>query len=417
MGRVCFVNANLLDGEAAAQPGACVTVEGDRIVAVGPIASAPGDRVVDLAGRTLMPGMVSGHFHASYFNEGDGKGALAAKNPPIYTGFLAMRAVQTALACGFTSVVGAGGSFDIDASLNRAIEDSLVTGPRMIPASRDLQTTADEGAWWMGTPNAQAAFRLCDGPDAFRRGVRAEIARGARMIKIFVTGGHGVLQPYGSDIVTREELEAAVQAAHDRGARVRTHITSKARILHAVECGVDVLDHADEMDEECIEAIARAGTFVLPSLYFPLVFMEKFSKEAPETGVSGEARSFRSMCAMLPKAAKAGVRLCVGDDYGVIHMPHGAYAKELAVYVEQAGIAPLEVIRWATRNGGALMGRNDLGRIAPGMLADLLVVDGDPSLDIRVLADPANMLGVMKGGKVEHGSLEACAAPGLQRAG
>jgi imidazolonepropionase-like amidohydrolase len=416
MGRICFVRANLLDGEAAAQPGASVVVEGDRIVAVGPIAPAPGDTVVDLAGRTLMPGMVSGHFHASYSNEGDGKGALAARNPPIYTGFLAMSAVQTALASGFTSVVGAGGSFDIDASLNRAIEDGLVRGPRMVPAGRDLQTSADAGGWWMGTPNAQGAIRCCDGPDDFRRSVRAEIARGARMIKIFVTGGHGVLS-YGTEIVSREELEAAVQAAHDRGARVRTHITTKARILHAVECGVDVLDHADEMDEECIEAIAKAGTFVLPSLLFPLIFMEKFSKETPEDGMSGEAQSFRSMCAILPKAAKAGVRLCVGDDYGVIHMPHGDYAKELAVYVERAGIAPLEVIGWATRNGGALMGRDDLGRIAPGMLADLLVVDGDPSQDIRLLADPANLLAVIKGGRVEHGSLEACSARGMRLAG
>jgi imidazolonepropionase-like amidohydrolase len=416
MVRTCFANANLLDGESPAQAGVSVVVEGGRIVAVGQLTAAPDDTVVDLAGRTLMPGMVSGHFHASYFNEGDGKGALAAKHPPIYTGYLAMTAVQAALASGFTSVVGAGGSFDIDASLSRAIEDGLVKGPRMIPAGRDLQTSADAGGWWMGTPNAQGAFRLCDGPDDFRRGVRAEIARGAKMIKIFVTGGHGVLQPYGTEIVSREELEAVVQAAHDRGARVRTHITSKARILHAVECGVDVLDHADDMDEECIEAIAKAGTFVLPSLLFPLRFMEHFTRETPEDGVSGEARSFRSMCAMLPKAAKAGVRLCVGDDYGVLQMPHGEYAKELAVYVEHAGIDPLEVIRWATRNGGALMGRDDLGRIAPGMLADLVVLDGDPSQDIRVLDDPARILAVIKGGRVEHGSLEACMATSARRA-
>jgi len=418
MSRTCFINANLLDGQAAARAGASVLVEDDRILAVGQVSAGADDRIVDLGGRTLMPGMVSGHFHAAYRNEGDGKGPTGAKNPPIYTGYMAMVAAQKALAAGFTGVVGAGGSFDIDASLSRAIEDGLVKGPRMVPCSRELVTSADNGSgvgWWLDAANGCAAVRACDGPEEFRRAVRTEIAHGAKMIKVFVTGGHAVLQPWGAEIVTRQELEAVVDAAHDRGARVRVHVTSKARILHAVQCGVDVLDHADEMDEECIEAIAKAGTFVLPSVYLLTRFLELYTKEPPEEGRTGEARALRNMQAMLPKAVKAGVRLCVGDDFGVVHIPHGDYAKELAAYVERAGIEPLEVIRWATRNGGALMGRDDLGLIGPGMLADLVVVNGDPSRDIRVLDEPANILAVIKGGQVEHGSLESCARAGARR--
>ena len=106
------------------------------------------------------------------------------------------------------------------------------------------------------------------------------------------------------------------------------------------------------------------------------------------------------MCEALPAAVEAGVRLCVGDDFGSAITPHGDYGPELAVYVEHAGIPPLEVLRWATVNGGALVGRTDLGRVEAGAIADLVVVDGDPSTDIRVLCDAGNVVGVMRDGQL-----------------
>jgi imidazolonepropionase-like amidohydrolase len=104
---------------------------------------------------------------------------------------------------------------------------------------------------------------------------------------------------------------------------------------------------------------------------------------------------------MVAKANAAGVRVLVGDDYGVLMLPHGSYAAELEFYVKDLGIAPLDVIGWATRHGAEAMGRgDDLGRIAPGRLADLVVVDGDPSIDISVLRDPEKIRAVAKGGKL-----------------
>jgi imidazolonepropionase-like amidohydrolase len=117
------------------------------------------------------------------------------------------------------------------------------------------------------------------------------------------------------------------------------------------------------------------------------------------------------MCTMLPLAVKAGVRLCIGDDYGAPIMPHGTYGRELAVYAEHAGIKPLEVIRWATRNGGILMGRQDLGLIRRGMLADMIVVHGDPLKNLHLFAEISNIRLVIKGGVVVHDSLDPVAMP------
>ena len=411
MSRTHFINANLLDGERPARTGVSVTTEGQRIVAVGDKKVQPSadDTVVDLAGRTLMPGLVQGHFHGSYHNLGAEPGLIGMETPPVYMGYRTLANAQLALRAGYTSVVGAGCSYAIDASLSKAIEDGLVTGPRMVPCSNDMETSADANAfipWWVDAKREGGFARFGDSPMEFRKLVRNEIDRGAKMIKVFVSGGHVIGIPKSVDIVLCDELEAIVEAAHARNVRVRIHVATKARMMHAIECGVDILDHADELDDEVIEAAAKAGTFVLPSLYLQKYLMD-LTKHDP--GMLGNAFSqedrddFAFMCKQLPKAVKAGVRICVGDDFGAQGLPHGEYAKELAVYVDHAGISPLEVIRWATRNGGQLFGRDDLGTIAPGKLADLVIVDGDPSQDIKILQDMDRIVAVVKDGKLECG--------------
>jgi imidazolonepropionase-like amidohydrolase len=420
MSRTYYVNANLLDGVNPARLNATVAVEGQRIVAVSDnkMQPASGDKVVDLGGRTLMPGMVTGHFHPTFHDIGLARGLPGVERPPAYTAYLALVAAQKALRAGFTGVVGAGGAYDIEPSLAAAIRDGLVVGPRVVPCNKDLQSTADGVywmPWWLGRDARDTAgARFVDGPQAVRSQVREDINRGAEMIKVYVTGGHGIPVPKSVDIMSRDELEMAVQTAHERGARVRVHISRKDRILHAIHCGVDVLDHADEIDDECIDAIIKAGTFVLPSLLYSSKMMKA---QLENLGASGEMFSaedhadFKHMCSMIPRMVKAGVRLCVGDDFGSVVLPHGEYGKELAVYVEHAGVSALEVIRWATRNGGLLMGREDLGTIAAGMLADLVIVDGDPSKNIHILGDLERIVSVIKDGQLVAGSYPAITAP------
>ena len=406
MSRTVFTGANLLDGANPPRPATTVVVEGERIAQValdGAVAPRPGDRVVALGGRTLMPGMASCHFHASFDGATLDLFPLGMDQPAGVLMLRAARNVRRALECGFTTLVGAGGGDDIDAQLVMAIDQGVIQGPRLLPCSRNLGTTSgyiDLEPWWYRMGNL-GACRLADGPDGFRQAVREEVKRGARMIKLFVTGGHGNVRAATREL-TREELAAVVETAHARGALVRAHCAWKPAILECVELGVDVIDHGDEMDAECIDAMAEAGTFLDPSaLYLEKLLTYAPLEHAPGFAPAREAsrRELENLKLRLPEAEAAGVRIVLGDDYGTILMPHGTYAEELEYYVKKMGFAPLAVLRWATRNGAALAGLgHELGAVEAGRLADLLVVDGDPSVDVAVLGDQRRLRAVLKGG-------------------
>jgi imidazolonepropionase-like amidohydrolase len=406
MSRTVFTGANLLDGASPARPRTTVVVEGERIAEVGPdgaVAARPGDRVVHLEGRTLLPGMASCHFHATFEGTALELFPFGLDQPPGILMLRAARSARRALDCGFTLLVGAGGGDEIDAQLALAIEQGLVVGPRLLPCGRNLGTTSgyiDLEPWWYRLGNT-GACRMADGPDGFRQAVREELKRGARMIKLFVTGGHGNVRA-GTREFSREELAAVVETAHARGALVRAHCAWKPEILECVELGVDVIDHGDEIDAECIEAMAEAGTFFDPSLlYLEKLLAYEPLQQAPGFAPAREAaqRELENLQRRLPEAHAAGVRIVLGDDYGTVLLPHGTYAEELEFYVKRMGFAPLDVLRWATRNGAALAGReHELGAVEAGRLADLLVVDGDPSVDVGVLADEARLRAILKGG-------------------
>ena len=356
-----------------------------------------------------MPGMFTCHFHATYHELGSQPNTpYGDEYPPAYLALIAARNLATALEQGYTGVVGAGGSHHVEPGVRRAIEDGLISGPRFWPSSRELSTTghSNDGVPWYWDKHASGAVRLCDGAESFRLGVREEIKRGARIIKLFVTGGHGTTAPKGRIEMTRAELAAAIETAHERGAFIRGHLVNKRAIMMALELGIDIVDHCDEMDDEVIAALVETNATVVPSLFFPKHFVDTFG-----SGLGFSADAIRAdlehMYATIPKAQAAGVRFVLGDDYGAIGFPHGAYGGELRLYVEHAGVTPLDVIGWATRNGAEMVGcDDDLGTVEVGKLADLVVVDGDPSADIGSLADHPPRA-VLKGGEVVAGSLVA----------
>ena len=410
MTRLALTGARLLDGWRPPVDNSTVVIEGERIAEVRTgTPTEPVDQTVDLRGRTLMPGMFTCHFHATYHELGSRPNTpYGDEYPPSYLALIAARNLATALRHGFTGVIGAGGSHHVEGGVKRAIDDGLIPGPRFWASSRELSTTghSNDSVPWHWGMQASGAVRLCDGADAFRLGVREEIKRGADVIKLFVTGGHGTTAPKDRIEMTRDELAAAIDAAHQRGALIRGHLVNKPAILMALELGIDIIDHCDAMDDEIISALVDTGATVVPSLYFPKQFVEKFGSGL---GFSAKAivADLEHMYGMIPKAQAAGVRFVLGDDYGAVGFPHGAYGGELRLYVEHAGVTPLDLIGWATRNGSELVGRGrDLGSIEAGKLADLLVVEGDPSADIGALADqrPA---AVLKGGEVVAGTLEA----------
>jgi len=407
MSRIVFAGVNLLDGEHSAQPARTVVVEAERIVGVcadSDFAARPGDHVIQLDGATLMPGMVQAHWHGSYHELDFEPPPVGLEKPPGYLMLLAAKHARLALDHGFTSVIGAATSDALDAQLAQAVADGVLEGPRIMPSGRWLITTGDSNDlpefWWWGI-EAPGAQHFCDGADEFRKGVRKEIREGAEIIKIFMDSGHALL--YGSDFVsmTDDELHAAVEATHHRGKLIRCHVTAKKNILKCLRAGVDVYDHADGMDRECVDAFLEAGSFVCPSLYLSKAIVARLTAEGQgnEPFALALRADYEHMLAILPEASAAGVKLMVGDDWGTIMTPHGDYIKELEVYVEDAGIAPLDVIRWATKNASECMRMGDqLGTIEAGKLADLIVVKGDPSRKISLLGDPANLLAIMKDG-------------------
>ena len=416
MARLILANGTVLDADGP-RPHSTVVVEDRRIavvctdnVADAALDPRPDDRRIDLGGGTVMPGMVSSHFHATYHELGTKPAPFGLEEPPALQAVRAAHHLELALRCGFTGVVSAGAPFAIDASMKQAIAEGLFPGPRLMAGSRDVSTTGhagDKSFPWYWEVGAMGAVHRCDGPDEFRRAVREEIKQGAEIIKMFVTGGHGTVAPAEQTEMSREELTAGIEAAHERGAKVRGHIANRDALHMALDARIDVVDHGDGLDQEAIERMVDQGTFLVPSQLFPARFSEMMG--GPSLGFTAAmAQDIERALAILPAANEAGVKLLCGDDYGAMGLPHGRYADELEFYVKEAGIAPLDVLRWATLHGAELMDRaHELGLVREGYLADLLVVYGDPLSDIGVLQDRARLLAVMKGGSLVTDELAA----------
>ena len=414
--RLVLQNATALDADGA-RPHSTVVVEEGRITTVrtgadsATVKTGPEDRVVDLGGRTVMPAMVSSHFHATYHELGSKTAPFGLEEPPALQAVRAAHHLELLLRSGFTGAVSAGAPFAIDASMKAAIAEGLFPGPRLMAGSRDVSTTGhagDKSFPWYWDVGARGAINRSDGPNDFRRAVREEIKQGAEIMKFFVTGGHGTVAPSEQTEMTKEELGAGIEAAHQRGVLVRGHIANRDALHMALDAGIDVVDHGDGLDEAAIERMVALGTYLVPSQLFPARFAEMMGGAGRGLGFTASmaADTERSL-AILPVANAAGVKLLVGDDYGAIGLPHGCYADELVFYVKEAGIPPLDMIRWATRNGFELMGRaGELGSVREGYLADLLVVDGDPLSDPAVLQDGERLLAVMKGGSLVTDELD-----------
>jgi len=437
--RIVFTGANLLDGDRPARSGVSVVVDGERIAQVAegpPPPAAPQDRVIELGGMTLMPGMHQGHFHSHFgaFGEGVSAPALGLEAAPPFLSMLAAKNARTALLCGFTGALGSSAAMEIDICLKEAILLGLVEGPRYRACTRELVTSGESSdypnnrSWFMELGNKGLTYE-CDGADQWRYAVRSELGRGADIVKISVSPGHGSVPARDIMYLTKEELRTAVDTAHNLGKKVRAHVASRIGVLECARAGVDFIDHADRMDEECIEAILKSGSVVLPSLLWPVRFLEiaenwdhaasplPISEGYPEelsttlARIRGVREDFEHTCRILPEAHRAGVKMLTGDDFGTPVMPHGTYIDEFEIYVKQIGIPALDVIRWTTKNGAEAMDLGDqTGTVEEGKLADLLVVDGDPSQDITCLRDPSNLKAILKGGAFVKDALASAPA-------
>ena len=408
--RLYLKNLQLIDGTGApARAGAALIIEGDTLVHVGPLAATDEPRgsdveTMDLDGRTVIPGLVEAHIHLSY-NHVKVIADLDLNCPPEYSTLKAARNAELALACGYTAARSAGAVHRIDAALKQAINEGLYPGPRLLAASRDICATGGMADW---NPSylklgMEGLALIADGPDEVRAAVRRSIKDGADVVKCYV-GGDALLPhtPIGDCTYTLAEVVALVDESHMRGRMTAAHVRGQRSSRVAAEAGVDSLEHATYADDETLRLIADRGLTLVPGLRYLYSILENgpaFGIGEEIIGPSGLRDEIKQAADTYRRAKDLGIRMCPGGDFGFAWNPHGEYAKDIQVFVDVIGFSPLEAISCATRNGAELMRMADrIGTLQPGKLADLVVVDGDPSRDISVLQDRPR-LSVMQGGR------------------
>lgn len=424
-----ITNARLFDGHQMHPDQCSIVIDGNRVRSVGKQPSDVSGPVIDARGMTVLPGLITCHLHPDFYRFSLALGQAGERPgkelPPGAMMAIGVRTCRVLLESGFTGYLGAGCAHDIDAQLKIAIAENIIAGPRIRACGHHIGTTADlndSPIWWKRyeTPGIDL---FADGPDELRKLVREEVRRGVETIKVFASSGRG----YDSRTVrniARDELRAIVDAAHERGIRVRAHVIAKSMILECVELGVDIIDHADEVDEECIEAMVKAGTFWVPSLMYPKMMLDLGWGDAEGLMQA----DYDHVLKTIPLAQKAGVRLLVGDDYsGVLRdvvendpLDHqvGCYGGEFAYYGALEGISPEQVLGWGTKNAGELLvdAPAKVGVIEPDAFADLIIVDGDPLADLTLLSRPQQALkAVMRDGQfvIDRLDQQAQTLPGV----
>lgn len=383
------------DGHPAVE-GMAVVIEGDRVTRVCRSAELGADRdgvrYVDAPGASLMPGMIDAHVHLAYDGSPrplDYKLATLSESYPA----VALRSVRHArdtLRAGITAVRDLNAPGGVILALRDAIAAGHVEGPRVVACGQGLSVTGghmDKGGW-----GDHVAFRdlnaPCDGPDAFRQGVREQVKRGADCIKINLCGGSSrdLHAPYKQEM-TDAEVEAAIDEAHRLEKRVAAHTSGGPSVTMAVRAGLDSVEHGHWIDEETADLMAQRGTFYVPTL---LVNERNYEIGRDALGGSDAGwawldRAREDKWASLERVRRAGAPIVMGTDAGFM-LPHGSMtARELELLV-QGGLSAMEAIVAATSNAARLLDI-DAGLVRVGAVADLLLVPGDPSHDVRVLQD------------------------------
>jgi imidazolonepropionase-like amidohydrolase len=390
--RTVLRNARLLDGTGA-PPHALVDVvlEGGKIAHVGGPVPGGESELVDLERRTLMPGLIDCHVHLTFSGEAQEVERAATVPVPDLAWTAAANARET-LEGGVTTVRDVGARAGVAIRLREAIAAGRVPGPRMRAAGAIICMTGGHG-WFIG--------READGPDDVRRAVREQLKAGADCVKFTATGGGMTpgVDPRASSF-TDVELAAGVDEAHKAFRRAIAHAQGNAGIKTAVRAGIDSVEHGVYLDDEVIEQMRQRGTFLVPTLVAPaMIARHGTSAGIPEYVVTKAAGVLEAHQESFRKAVRAGVRIAMGTDAGTPFNRHGANAQELALMVE-GGLSPADAIVAATRSAAELLDLVEVtGTVEPGKAADLLIVDGDPLADIRILGDRDRLAGIVKDGR------------------
>ena len=414
-GTTLVTNGQLVDGNGGRPiSNAVVVVQDGKIVFAGAAIDMPPTdptaRVIDACGGTILPGLVESHFHATYFDVAALED-LDIKYPVEYVTLLAAGNAKLVLECGYTAARSGGSLFNIDVWLKKAIESDLCPGPRLASSGREICGVGGLMDW---NPDfrkigMEGLVLLINGPVEARAAVRKLVKDGIEWVKTYPTGDAAApdTNDHHTLCMTFEEMHAVVGAAHNHGLKVTGHCRATAGIKNALKAGYDTIEHGTFMDDECLDLLLARDVPCVPALYFEYASLQlgpKFGMS--QSVIDGHQETLDGGAESARRILKAGGCLGMGGDYGFAWNPHGDYARELSFFVNYVGFTPLEVLTCATKNGAKILGRSDeIGTVEAGKLADLLIVDGDPVADIRMLEDRSRFIAVMQGGAVKAGRL------------
>jgi imidazolonepropionase-like amidohydrolase len=374
-----------------------VLVEGDKIKALGPagqLTAPAGATTLELPGLTLLPGLIEGHSHLLLhpYNE-------ASWNDQVLTEPLALRVARATvhagrtLQAGFTTArdLGTEGAGYADVGLKQAIDQGIILGPRLLVATRALVATGSYGPHLAAVEDLPQGAQEADGIDGIVRAVREQIGHGADVIKVYADyrwGLGGTTQPTFS----QDELTLIVQTARSAGRGVVAHASTAEGMRRATLAGVETIEHGDGGTLDVFRLMKQRGVAFCPTVAATDATSQyrgwKKGQDPTPPRVLDKRRAMQA-------ARQAGVTLVMGGDVGVF--AHGDNVREMELLVQEYGLGPLEVLRAATSGNARTFHLADRGRLAPGLLADLVAVAGDPTQQVQALRQVKL---VMKGGVV-----------------
>ncbi len=423
MGRTLIANATIFDATGAKPFVGDVLVEGNSIVSVTPSgATVPdADRVIDATGLFCMPGMTEGHAHLSFENVTATENLITPS--PEEMVFTAARGAKALIDAGFTSAYGASeAKLRLGVAVREEVNAGRIPGPRIRAGGLELSVTGAMGDESKEHNPRIGPSTLINGPDEMRAAVRLHCREGVDNIKIDVSGDPFYPStPSTSTPMTFEEVKAAADTAHAYGRKINAHTRSIEGSKHCIRAGIDGLFHCEHSDTELLDMMeeAKDRMFVVPTID---LFDALAGGRASAFGITPEIAGYMGIQALIEESVKThtelrkrGIRHLIGGDYGFAWSPHGTQANDIAHFIKYYGYSAADALICATRNGGlAMRDGGDLGTLAAGQLADLILIDGDVLADTSILADPARLVMVMKDGKVHSQSpaLTAQAAQG-----